>query len=102
LAGTGASFLQGFHYTDYQDRYIIPRFGALRLSEITASRIRVMIAELKSAGLAPNTVRLAVASLRSVLSATVQDDLIPKNPAFARALGKGVISKEPERETRSM
>jgi hypothetical protein len=35
------------YYKDYQERYIIPRFGSLRLSEITAARIEIMVGELK-------------------------------------------------------
>jgi integrase len=89
-------------YQDYQDRYILPRFGTLRLTEITKPRVLSMIAELKDRGLAKNTVRLAVASLRTVLSMAVEDELIPKNPALASSLGKRAINGKAKRESRSM
>jgi integrase len=89
------------YYKDYQDRYIVPRFGSVRLSEIDASRIKAMIAELKTKGLARNTIRLAVASLRSVLSTAVEEKLISENPA--KGLGrKAITSNEAKREARSM
>jgi len=89
-------------YKDYQDRYILPRFGTLRLTEITKARVLSMIAELKDKGLAKNTVRLAVASLRIVLSMAVEEDIIPKNPALASALGKRAIKGKARREPKSM
>ena len=90
------------YYKDYQDRYIVPRFGTLRLAEITKARLLAMIAELKAEGLAKNTVRLAVASVRTVQSMAVEDELIPKNPALASALGKRAISGKAKREPKSM
>lgn len=90
------------YYRDYQERYIIPRFGALRLPEITKGRILAMIAELKAQGLAKNTVRLAVASLRTVLTMAVEDKLIPMNPALATSLGKRAITGKAKREAKSM
>jgi integrase len=89
-------------YQDYQRRYVLRRFGTLRLSEITKPRILAMIADLKAQGLAKNTIRLAVASLRIVLSRAVEDELIPKNPALATSLGKRAITGKAKREPRSM
>src|SRR5215475_7099732 len=85
-------------YEDYQDRYVIPRFGTPRLKEITASRVQLMMAELREKGLSANTIRLAVASLRSVLSAAVKEKLLSENPAE----GLGTIPGKPKREARSM
>lgn len=90
------------YYQDYQDRYILPRFGTLRLTEITKEQVLSMIGKLKNQGLAKNTVRLAVASLRTVLSMAVEDGLIPKNPALASSLGKRAITGKVKRESRSM
>jgi len=90
------------YYLDYHKRYILPRFGTLRLTEITKARVLSMISELKDQGLAKNTVRLAVASLRTVLSMAVEDELIPKNPALASSLGKRAITGKAKREPRSM
>jgi integrase len=86
------------YYKDYQERYIIPRFGSLRLSEITAARIEMMVGELKTKTLAPNTIRLAFASLRSVLSTAVRDKLLAENPAK----GLGITSNKANRVARSM
>jgi integrase len=89
------------YYKHYQERHIIPRFGSLKLSDITTPKVRSMIAELKAQGFAANTIRLAVASVRSVLSAAVEEKLIPSNPAIG--LGKrAVTSNKPKRESKAM
>jgi integrase len=92
------------YYVDYQQRHILPRFGSLRLSDITVSRIRTVIAELKEQGLAKNTIRLAVASLRIVLSLAVDENLLPSNPAFAKGgLGtRAITSNKEKREPQSI
>jgi site-specific recombinase XerC len=66
------------------------------------SQIRTMIAELKEQGYAKNTVRLAVASLRTVLGVALEDGLIPKNPASVANLGKRAIVGAEKREAKSM
>jgi site-specific recombinase XerC len=60
-----------------------------------------MIAGLKAKGLAANTIRLAVASLRSVLSAAVLEKVIPENPGQ----GFGIVplpARRRKRQARSM
>src|SRR5438132_293976 len=51
-------------YRDYQGRYALPRFGSVKITGILRDDIKAFIAELTERGLAKNTIRLAVASLR--------------------------------------
>ena len=59
-------------YVNYQDRYVLPRVGDRPIGSITKADILGMIGELKVA-LSKNTVRLAVASLRVLLSLAVEE-----------------------------
>jgi integrase len=59
-----------------------------------------LIAELHSRGLAKNTIRLAVTTLRAVLSSAVEDRLLQENPA--RGLGRFVKSEKAAREVTSL
>lgn len=55
-------------YRDYQERYVIPRFGQKKITSITRDEIKAFMSDLTEKGLAKNTIRLAIASLRVVLS----------------------------------
>ena len=68
-------------YADYQKRYVLPQFGETELTAITRDAIKDFISDLAGRGLAKNTIRLAVASLRVVLSAAVEDGVLASNPA---------------------
>jgi len=87
-------------YRDYQERYVVPRFGSTQLMAITRDEIKEFIADLCTRGLSKNTIRLAVASLRVVLSSAVEDGIIQINPAFR--LGRMVASGRPERKAQAM
>ena len=87
-------------YRDYQNRYVIPRFGSVQLTAIARDEIKVFIADLCARGLSKNTIRLAVASLRVVLSSAVEDGTIQSNPAFR--LGRMVASGRPEQKAQAM
>jgi integrase len=87
-------------YKDYQQRYVIPQFGQMKLAAITRDDIKALMADLNEKGLAKNTIRLAIASLRVVLSSAVEDGVLAVNPALR--LGRFVESHKPEREAQAM
>jgi integrase len=87
-------------YRDYQKRYVTPRFGQNKIIDITRDDIKGFIAELTEKGLAKNTIRLAVAALRVVLSCAVEDGILASNPAFR--LGRFVESHKAEHEAQAM
>ncbi len=87
-------------YRDYQKRYILPKFGPMQLTAITREAIKDTIAELSARGLARNTIRLAIASLRVVLSAAVEDAILATNPATK--VGQFVETEKPERRALAM
>ena len=87
-------------YADYQRRYVIPEFGETELTAITRDAIKDFISDLVGRGLAKNTIRLAVASLRVVLSAAVEDGVLASNPAAK--VGQFVQTEKPERQAIAM
>jgi len=87
-------------YCDYQKRYVVPRFGQKKIGDITRDDIKYFMSELTDRGLAKNTIRLAVASLRVVLSSAVEDGVLASNPAFR--LGRFMESHKPEHEAQAM
>lgn len=65
--------------------HIIPTLGHLRLGDIKPSRVQSFMAGLrtadgKDAPLAPNTARGVFITLGAILSAAVDDEMIPSNP----------------------
>ena len=87
-------------YRDYQKRYVRCRFGPVEITKITRDAVKDFIADLGRKGLARNTIRLAVASLRVILSAAVEDGLISSNPAAK--LGRFVETDQPEHSAVAM
>ena len=87
-------------YADYQKRYVLPDFGQTELTAISRDRIKDLIARLSERGLARNTIRLAIASFRVVLSAAVEDGILASNPAVK--LGQFVKTGKPEHKAMAM
>jgi integrase len=87
-------------YREYQARYVLPVFGTTKIDDITREAIKAFMADLSTRGLSRNTIRLAVASLRVVLSSAVEDGLITLNPAFR--LGRFMESQKREHEAQAM
>jgi integrase len=87
-------------YGQYLRLYVLPSFGELTLDRIERDAVKQFIARLRSRGLAKNTIRLAVTTLRAVLTAAVEDRLIQYNPALG--LGRFVKSEKPQREAASL
>jgi integrase len=87
-------------YKQYRRLYVVPRFGRCRLDEIMREHAKKFILELRAKNLAKNTIRLAVTTLRAVLTAAVEDRLIQHNPA--QGLGRFVKSEKAQREATSL
>jgi integrase len=62
------------------ERDALPFFGRMRLPEIEPRDVRRFVATVKARGVAPNTVRLAVAPLRAMMATALDDGLIRSNP----------------------
>jgi integrase len=87
-------------YRDYQERYVIPRFGQKRITTITRDEIKAFMSDLTEKGLAKNTIRLATATLRVVLSAAVEDGILASNPGLR--LGRFLESRKAAHEAQAM
>jgi len=87
-------------YRDYQQRYVIPRFGQKRITTITRDEIKAFMSDLVEKGLAKNTIRLAIATLRVVLSAAVEDGILASNPGLR--LGRFLKSQKAAHEAQAM
>ena len=68
-------------YTRSLRLHILPAFGKVKLRLLGKAQVRAFLAEKLSAGLSNNSVRILLATLRVLLNAAVDDDLILKNPA---------------------
>jgi len=68
-------------YREYLRMYVLPAFGDSRLDQIRRDAVKRWLAELAARGLARNTVRLAVSTLRVILNAAIEDSLLAINPA---------------------
>src|SRR5579863_10214185 len=87
-------------YGQFLRLYVLPKFGDSRLDGIEREGVRQFISDLRTRGLAKNTIRLAVTTLRAVLNAAIDDRLIEHNPA--QGLGRFVKSEKATREATSL
>jgi integrase len=87
-------------YGQFLRLYVLPRFGDSRLDGIEREGVRQFISDLRGRGLAKNTIRLAVTTLRAVLNVAMGDRLIEHNPA--QGLGRFVKSEKATREATSL
>jgi len=87
-------------YRDYQTRYVIPRFGQKKIAAITRDDVKGFMSDLTEKGFAKNTIRLAVATLRVVLSSAVEDGSLTSNPAVR--LGRFLQSDKATHKAQSM
>ncbi len=83
-------------YGQYLRLYVLPSFGESRLDDIERGSVKRFISDLRARNFAKNTIRLAVTTLRAVLNAAVEDELIEHNPA--QGLGRFVKSEKATRE----
>ena len=84
-AGSLKASTVGF-YRSTLERYVYPALGARPVSSIRRADCRDLVADCRARGLAVSTVRGIARSLSVVLSAAVEDELLPANPALR--LGK--------------
>jgi len=63
------------------ERDAIPFFGGMRLAEIEPRTVKAYAAHIAARGLAPNTVRLALAPVQALLATAHEEGLIRSNPA---------------------
>src|SRR5205809_2639611 len=87
-------------YGQFLRLYVLPRFGESRLDDIKREDVKRFISELVVREFAKNTIRLAVTTLRAVMNAAAEDELIENNPA--QGLGRFVKSEKATREATSL
>jgi len=80
--------------------YVVPKFGGSDLDRIDRDSVKRFILDLRARGLAKNTIRLAVTTLRAVINAAVEDGLVSNNPA--QGLGRFIKSERAARESSSL
>jgi integrase len=89
-----------YFYAQYLRLHVRPAFADTRLDQIHRQAVKDWIVDLTSHGLSRNTVRLAVSSLRVVLTGAIEDGLIRSNPAHK--LGRAIKVEKPEREATAL
>jgi integrase len=87
-------------YGQYVRLYVLPKFGRVPLDALTRDDVKRFVSELRARGLAKNTIRLAATTLRALLSAAIEDQLIDRNPA--RGIGRFVKSEMVKRAACSL
>ena len=85
-------------------KHILPTLGQRRLKDLTRGDVRSLLAEKLQAGLARDTVRLIHATLRAMLAAAVEDELLKANPAsgVGRSLRLGASKIERSESIKAM
>jgi integrase len=78
-AGLKPRTVQG--YREKLKLHILPALGTFKVRKIHRSVIKSLLAEKQSSGLSVETVRLIHATLRAMLNAAVEDEVIRANPA---------------------
>ena len=61
--------------------HILPSLGSLKIRRLHRAQIKDLLALKRESGLAVDSVRLIYATLRTMLTAAVEDSVIPANPA---------------------
>jgi integrase len=79
LAGTLAPTTVQTYRRDL-DRYILPRFGAVRLGRLSPEEIEMWLNDELAEGLAPSSVHRHYRTLRRVLQTAVEKDRLLSNP----------------------
>jgi integrase len=82
-------------HTRYQgllDRYILPKFGALELGDVTTRAVRAWNAEIRTDH--PDTAAQAYRLLATIYNTAVADDLIARSPCKVKGAS---LHKNPER-----
>src|SRR3990172_6753810 len=85
-------------------KHILPTLGQRKLRELTRGNVRSLLAEKLQAGLSRDTVRLIHATLRAMLAAAVEDEILKANPAsgVGRSLRLGASKGERSESIKAM
>src|SRR5262245_49458029 len=84
---------------EYQLRYnILPMLGSVRVREIKRREIKKLLATKQRTGLSAHTLRLIRATISSLLTDAMDDEIIESNPALQLGRKKGAL---PGRLTRA-
>lgn len=75
-------------YKDELDRFAVPLLGKLRMSEIEPRHIKRLATSLSARGLAPATVRLALAPVRALFATAVEEGVLRSNPTVGVRVAK--------------
>ena len=67
-------------------RHAFPIIGARPIASFQPSHIREFVAKLEATGMAGSYARVIFSNVRAILSAAVDDGLIPRNPCNARTV----------------
>jgi integrase len=68
----------------------VPRWGALRLREVSHADVQTWVTELLASGLSPSSVMRAHSVLAQMLELAVRDRRLPSNPARGVRLPRNV------------
>jgi integrase len=88
VAGARVRFNTLEQYRATLKRYVRPKLGRLRLTDLHPQHIQGVITELARSGLKPRTVQLAHATLRAALNDALRLNLVPRNAALSVRLPK--------------
>lgn len=78
-------------------KHILPALGARRLVDVNRGHVRKLLAAKLQAGLSKNSVRLIHATLRAMLAAAVEDEIIKSNPAAGVGRSLHIAQSKTER-----
>jgi integrase len=73
--------------------HLVPRIGAKKLNRLTVRDVRLMVDDLRAAGMSPRMVQWIHSTLRAALQHAFAEDLVPRNVA------RGVRIETPEKVT---
>ncbi|MDI5969499.1 site-specific integrase [Streptomyces sp. SL13] len=86
LGHHGADPNTGFSMESQLRLHAFPYIGSRPLGSFQPAHIRDWLAQLESAGVVGSYARVIYSNVRSVLSAAVDDTLLPRNPCAARSV----------------
>jgi integrase len=96
-----ASGVKSRTLADYKDTFrlhLIPALGPMRIRQLHRGRIKALLAEKLSFGLARNSVRIIHATLRAMLNAAIDDGVILSNPAERLGRQLRLVTRAGERQ----
>ncbi len=89
-------------YKDELDRFAIPLLGKLRMSEVEPRHIKKLAASVSARGLAPATVRLALAPVRALFATAVEEGVLRFNPTVGVRVAKPATLEEDDRPEKAL